>query len=249
MEIRAVGIRDRMNRIVLMTVLVLSSGLAALAQQPTGRIMGQVASMDEICGTPYPRLMRACRITAIGAVVFLREINSNKITAATTGDDGSYRFDQLPAGSYEISAQKPQMKATIRPAVALADGVTLVENLTLEYDDAPTQLLQAVSTVPNNLRMLISLDPQQSAKSKAPGLRLEISNTGSFDVNVTLDVPRCSPSISPTYTIALVLTDSHGTSHRLEYLSKASSCGGLAWRTLRDTTSCRCYLFSTGQLG
>ena len=40
MEIRAVGIRDRMNRIVLMTVLVLSSGLAALAQQPTGRIMG-----------------------------------------------------------------------------------------------------------------------------------------------------------------------------------------------------------------
>jgi hypothetical protein len=216
-----------MDRIVLTAILVLCNGLATLAQQPTGRIIGQMTSMDGICGTAHPGLMRTCRSTAIGAVVLIREINTNQITDATIGDDGSYRFDQLPAGSYEISAQKPQMKALIRPAVALADGVTMVENLTLEYDDAPTQLLQAISTVPNNLRMLISLAPQQSAKSKAPGLHLEISNTGSFDVNVTLDVPRCSPRISPTDTIALVFTDSHGTAHHLEYLSKVGSCGGL----------------------
>ena len=50
------------------------------------------------------------------ATVFAYELARSTVTKATTGADGGFRFDQLPAGVYKLIAFKPGYE----PAVVLA---------------------------------------------------------------------------------------------------------------------------------
>lgn len=111
-----------MNRIVLTGILILLSGLAALAQLPTGTISGQVSGMDGICGTEHPGVMRACWSTVAGAVMIARETGTNQIRVTTTGDDGFYRFERLPNGNYEISAEKAAFNKEVQGELNLGDS-------------------------------------------------------------------------------------------------------------------------------
>src|SRR5260370_15061831 len=70
--------------------LVLAA-IPVAAQLPTGTILGTVR---DSAGASIP-----------GAMVTLRNADTNLTKTATTEQDGSYRFPELPVGRYEIKAE------------------------------------------------------------------------------------------------------------------------------------------------
>ena len=77
-----------MNRIMMLVVFVCLSVSVALAQLPTGTILGTVKDSS---GAAVP-----------GATVTVKNADTGFSRTATTGDDGSYRFSALPVGNYEV---------------------------------------------------------------------------------------------------------------------------------------------------
>lgn len=231
-----------MNRVVVTAFLVLLSESIALAQLRTVTISGQVAGMDGLSGTGHPGIMRACKSTVVGAAVTVRETETNQIRVTTTGDYGSYRFDRLPVGKYEISVESQGLKTAVQSGLNLTSGASVVENSTLQIDDTP-QMPQTPHMVPSGLQMSLSLDPQQDASDQAaedavnqyrakkdqtlpptPAIKVDLKNNSSSEMVIALDPEACHGSpIVVTHTIVLVLTDSHGKSAHLENVVHTSS--------------------------
>jgi hypothetical protein len=91
---------------------------AALAQLPTGTILGTVKDSS---GAVVP-----------GAEVTARQTDTNQSRTATTGEDGSYRFDQLPVGNYEITVRANGFSTDVQNGLALSVGAEQVSNFTLQ---------------------------------------------------------------------------------------------------------------------
>ncbi len=78
--------------VVVCVVLVLSFVSVVAAQLPTGTILGVV---KDASGAAVP----GATMTAINA-------DTNATRTGTTEEDGSYRFDGLPVGNYQVKAEK-----------------------------------------------------------------------------------------------------------------------------------------------
>jgi hypothetical protein len=66
-----------------------------------------------------------------GAVVTLRELNTNLRREATSDAGGSYRVSVLPVGAYEVRAESSGFAPYVNPQVTLAVGSTTTLDITL----------------------------------------------------------------------------------------------------------------------
>lgn len=81
-----------MKYVVVCVVLILSVAMVAGAQLPTGTILGVVKDSS---GAAVP-----------GATMTAINVDTNATRTSTTEEDGSYRFDALPVGNYQVKAEK-----------------------------------------------------------------------------------------------------------------------------------------------
>jgi hypothetical protein len=113
-------------------VLVLSA-IPAAAQLPTGTILGNVKDSS---GASIP-----------GAMVTLRNTDTNLTKTATTEADGSYRFPELPVGHYEIKAEAAGFRTETHTGLNLEVTQQGVINFALQVG-ATTQQVTITSDIP-----------------------------------------------------------------------------------------------------
>src|SRR5579863_2770643 len=87
---------------------------AMLAQLPTGTILGVVKDSS---GAVIP-----------GANVTARQTETNQTRSQTTGQDGAYRFDALPVGTYEITVTANGFSTDVQSGLVLSVGQEAVSN-------------------------------------------------------------------------------------------------------------------------
>ena len=111
-----------MDRVVTRALVCVSAVLlaltAAIAQLPTGTILGTVKDSS---GAVVP-----------GAEVAARQTDTNQSRTATTGEDGAYRFDQLSVGTYEITVKASGFETDVQSGLTLSVGAEQVSNFTLQ---------------------------------------------------------------------------------------------------------------------
>src|ERR1700680_3592188 len=122
------------RRIILCVAAVLIlAAIPAAAQLPTGTILGAVRDAS---GASIP-----------GAMVTLRNTDTNLTKAAVTEQDGSYRFPELPVGHYEIKAEAPGFRTETHTGVNLEVTQTGVINFALQVGST-TQQVTVSSEIP-----------------------------------------------------------------------------------------------------
>jgi len=100
-----------------LAVLLLVIGAAPLFAQSTATIVGVVRDS----GGVVP-----------GATVTVRNVDTGLTRSVPTGEDGAYRFPALPVGPYEIRAELPGFRTTVRSGVRLLVGQEAVIDMVLE---------------------------------------------------------------------------------------------------------------------
>ena len=122
------------RRIILCVAAVLIlTAIPAAAQLPTGTILGNVKDSS---GASIP-----------GAMVTLRNTDTNLTKTATTEADGSYRFPELPVGHYEIRAEAAGFRTETHTGLNLEVTQTGVINFALQVG-ATTQQVTISSEIP-----------------------------------------------------------------------------------------------------
>src|SRR5580692_3472048 len=122
------------RRIMLCVAAVLIlAAIPAAAQLPTGTILGTVKDSS---GASVP-----------GATVTVRNTDTNLTKTATTEQDGSYRFPELPVGHYEIKAEAPGFRTETHTGLNLEVTQTGVINFALQVG-ATTQQVTVSSEIP-----------------------------------------------------------------------------------------------------
>jgi hypothetical protein len=90
------------------TLACLIGSTAVFAQLPTATILGTVKDQ---AGALLP-----------GATITAHNTNTNDTRKAIAGADGSYRFDALPVGNYEIRAEQAGFKAEVHSGLTITVG-------------------------------------------------------------------------------------------------------------------------------
>ena len=119
--------------IVFFAAVVILAAIPVLAQLPTGTILGTVKDSS---GASIP-----------GAMVTLRNTDTNLTKTATTEQDGSYRFPELPVGHYEIKAEAAGFRTETRTGLNLEVTQQGVINFALQVG-ATTQQVTITSDIP-----------------------------------------------------------------------------------------------------
>jgi len=119
--------------IVCLAALLILAAIPVAAQLPTGTILGTVRDAS---GASIP-----------GAMVTLRNTDTNLTKTATTEQDGSYRFPELPVGHYEIKAEAPGFRTETHTGLNLEVTQTGVINFALQVG-ATTQQVTVSSEIP-----------------------------------------------------------------------------------------------------
>ncbi len=122
------------RRIMLCVAAVLIlTAIPAAAQLPTGTILGTVRDSS---GASIP-----------GAMVTLRNTDTNLTKTETTEADGSYRFPELPVGHYEIKAEAAGFRTETHTGLNLEVTQQGVINFALQVG-ATTQQVTITSDIP-----------------------------------------------------------------------------------------------------
>src|ERR1700722_14172758 len=134
------------NRIAMPVILVLIGVSVAVAQLPTATILGQVKD--------------ASGAVVAGAKVTARNVDTSQTRTTVTGDDGSYRLDALPVGSYEITAEKTGFKTEVQTGLTLTVAQEAVANFSIQVGEmsqtvAVTAEAPLVSTTTSSLGGLV----------------------------------------------------------------------------------------------
>jgi hypothetical protein len=93
---------------LVVTLACLIGSTASFGQLPTATVLGTVKDQS---GALLP-----------GVTVIARNTDTNDTRKAVAGADGSYRFDALPVGNYEIRADQAGFKAEVRSGLTLTVG-------------------------------------------------------------------------------------------------------------------------------
>src|ERR1700691_6212688 len=111
------GMHCKFTAILAMGLLVLMSALNASAQQITGSIAGTVKDQQ---GAVVP-----------GASVKATNVDTAFSRVTTTANDGAYRIEYLPVGTYTVEVDTPGFQKFVQQNVTLAVDQTQSLNVTL----------------------------------------------------------------------------------------------------------------------
>ena len=126
--------RESLRRSMLWVIAVLILAVIAVAAQlPTGTILGTVKDSSGA--------------SIAGATVTLRNTDTNLTKMATTEQDGSYRFPELPVGHYEMTASAAGFRTETRTGLNLEVTQQGVINFALQVG-ATTQQVTVSSDIP-----------------------------------------------------------------------------------------------------
>lgn len=113
------------RNMVWLATLILAT-IPVAAQLPTGAILGTVRD--------------ASAASIPNAVVTVRNTDTNLRRTATTEQDGSYRFSELPVGPYEVKAEAPGFKTETRTGLTLEVTQQGVVNFDLQVGAGAEQV-------------------------------------------------------------------------------------------------------------
>ncbi|MGB9511598.1 MAG: carboxypeptidase regulatory-like domain-containing protein, partial [Candidatus Acidiferrum sp.] len=82
------------------------------------------------------------------AKVVARNLGTSETREVTSGDDGEYRFLELPAGEYEVSAMATGFEEVLAPKIRVEVGVETLVNLTLSKVKGQSERVEVVESVP-----------------------------------------------------------------------------------------------------
>src|SRR5579864_8892289 len=104
--------------LVFLFVLLLSQDFGNVAAQSfRGAIRGEITD--------------AHGLRVAGAKVIARNLGTSETREVTADADGEYRFVELPAGEYEVSAMAPGLEESHVGNVRVSVGVETIANLSL----------------------------------------------------------------------------------------------------------------------
>jgi hypothetical protein len=115
-----------MKCLAICCILVLSVAMVVGAQSPTGTILGVV---KDASGAAVP----AASMTVVNS-------DTNQTRTGTTEEDGSYRFDSLPVGNYQVRAEKTGF-STVQNTLTL----TVAQQAMVNFSMAVGALSQSVT--------------------------------------------------------------------------------------------------------
>jgi Carboxypeptidase regulatory-like domain/TonB dependent receptor-like, beta-barrel len=107
--------------------LVVLCASVALAQLPTGTILGVV---HDSSGGVVP-----------DATVTIRSTDTGLVRTITTGADGAFRVPALPVGQYTVKVEKTGFQSVTQTGLSLAVGQELVSNSTLQVGSSTQEVV------------------------------------------------------------------------------------------------------------
>jgi hypothetical protein len=125
--------REPIHRLVTGLAVLILAAIPLAAQLPTGTILGTVKDSS---GASVP-----------GAMVTVKNTDTNLSKTATTEADGGYRFPELPVGHYEMTATAAGFRTETRAGLTLEVTQQGVINFTLQIG-ATTQQVTITSDIP-----------------------------------------------------------------------------------------------------
>src|SRR5579863_7797629 len=121
--------------LVFLFVLLLNGKFTEVAAQSfRGAIRGEITDAH---GLPVP-----------GAKVTARNLGTSETREVTADAEGEYRFVELPAGEYEISAMAPGLEEARVGNVRVSVGVETVSNVSLGKVKGSSEVVNVIETVP-----------------------------------------------------------------------------------------------------
>jgi hypothetical protein len=111
-----------MRRIGVSVLFVFMGVAVALAQLPSGTILGVV---KDASGGVVP-----------GATVTARNVDTAQSRSAVTQADGSYRFNALPVGNYEVRVEAKGFQVAVHSGLTLTVSQEVVLNIALQVGAA-----------------------------------------------------------------------------------------------------------------
>jgi hypothetical protein len=118
----------------LLAVILAGADAFLSAQSFRGSVSGQVTD--------------AHGLHVAGAKIVARNLGTSETREVTAGEDGDYRFLELPAGEYEVSAMATGLEEVHAPKVRVDVGVDTVVNLALSKVKGQEQRVEVVESVP-----------------------------------------------------------------------------------------------------
>src|ERR1051325_5790833 len=106
--------------------LLLVGVTAAFSQLPTATILGTVRDSSASL--------------VAGARVAVRNTDTGQARETVSEADGSYRFDALPVGTYEVRAEKEGFKADVRTGLTLTVTQQAVIDFALQIGSTTEQI-------------------------------------------------------------------------------------------------------------
>src|ERR1019366_3458413 len=141
-----------MKRVAMCLISILLGTSVALAQLPTGIILGQVKDSSGAA-------VAGARITA-------RNTDTNQTRTVVSNEDGAYRMAALPAANYEITEEMTGFRTEVRTGLNLRVGQEAVANFTIQVGETSQKIsvtaeAPLVSTTTSSLGGLV--DEQRTA--------------------------------------------------------------------------------------
>ncbi len=133
-ERRVFSVAPRLGLIFLLGLLFASSQTSLQAQSFRGAIRGEVTD--------------AHGLRVAGARVVARNIGTSETREIAADAEGGFRFLELPAGEYEVSAMAAGFEEVHAPKVRVEVGVETVVNLTLAKVKGQETKVEVVESVP-----------------------------------------------------------------------------------------------------
>ena len=135
MNVRSLASSQVRRFLVLLLAILFGAGVASVAGQSfRGSIRGEV--------------LDAHGLHVAGASVVVRNLGTSETRGVTSSAEGEYRFIELPAGQYEVSAVASGFAEVRAPQVRVAVGAETVVTLTLSQVKSHEERVEVVESVP-----------------------------------------------------------------------------------------------------
>src|SRR5918999_1343575 len=123
------------RRLMLLSAFLLCMSSQAVAQSTSASISGRVAD-EQQASIP-------------NAAVTARHVETNTSRTAQTNEEGRYRFESLPVGSYEVTVEAPGFAKYVQSGITLLLNQSAVVDVSLKVGS-----VQEVITVTENASLL-----------------------------------------------------------------------------------------------
>jgi hypothetical protein len=107
-----------------------------------------IASAQSFRGAIRGDVTDAHALHVAGAKVVARNLGTSETREITADEEGTFRFLELAAGDYEVSAVAPGFEETVAPKIRVEVGVDTVVNLTLAKVKTQSESVEVVESVP-----------------------------------------------------------------------------------------------------